>query len=81
MLFRSFANTIQGVIYHPGQFPPTRRASFNAIKPTANSLRAAKLALEGYNNIGECLYFNHRPFSWKDKSDLFKFIEGMYFYL
>ncbi len=76
-----FPNSINAVVYQHGQFPPTRRASFNDIQPTPNALRAAKLALEGYNNIGNCLYFNHRPFSWKNKSDLFKYFEGMYFYL
>lgn len=75
-----FPGSIDGVVYQRGQFPPTRRATFTMLQPEANAIRAAKLALEGYNNVGECLYFNHRPFSWKDKEDLVKIIEGMYFY-
>lgn len=80
VLSQKFASSLNGVIYQRGQFPPTRSDRFAELQPEATALRAAKLALEGYNNIGDCLYFNHRPFSWKDKEDLYKVIEGMFFY-
>lgn len=75
-----YPNTLHGVVYQPGQFPPTKKASFRASKPDAICMQAATMALEGVNNVGASLYFNNRPFSWKAKSDLFKVIQGMYFY-
>lgn len=75
-----FPSTIIDVIYQKGQFPPTQKDSFAQIQPEQTAFRAALMALNGYNNIEDCLYFNHRPFKWKDKSDLFRYFEGMYFY-
>lgn len=75
-----YPNTLQGVVYQPGQFPPTKKANFRASKPDAICMQAATMALDGVNNVGASLYFNNRPFSWKAKSDLFKVIQGMYFY-
>lgn len=76
-----FANTIIDVIYQPGQFPSARRASFKKIKPLPLCLYAARLSLEGLNNIGNSLYFNNYPFKWKPRSHLYKVIQGQYFYL
>ena len=42
-------------------------------------IKAAKMALEGVNNIGTCLYFNNRPFTSRSGS-FYKKIEGEYFY-
>lgn len=75
-----YPNTLHGVVYQPGQFPPTRNGSFKSSKPDAICMQAAAMAFEGVNNVGASLYFNNRPFSWKAKSDLFKVIQGMYFY-
>lgn len=74
-----FPDTLSEVIYQSGQFPPTRKSSFRTLKINKNSYIAAKKALEGINNIDDCLFFNCKPFSGK-ASDFYKKIEGEYFY-
>ncbi|MBS7527795.1 cell wall hydrolase [Fusibacter paucivorans] len=74
-----FPNTIYEVIFQSGQFPPSKRDSFPTLTPKANSMIAAKRALEGENNIETCLFFNNRPFSSKS-DDFYQLIEGDYFY-
>lgn len=74
-----FPNTIKEVIYQRGQFPPAHKSSFLNNKVSSQALEAAKRALEGENNIDDCLFFNNRPFKSK-KNDLYKVIEGEYFY-
>lgn len=77
-----FPNTIYDVIfqidYHV-QFPPAHRSSFRDSTPSTESIKAAIIALDGYNNISNCLYFNNSPFRSK-ADDLYKVIEGEYFY-
>jgi len=62
-----YPNTIKGVIYQPGQFSVARSGSlqkqldnYNNFKSTSQkmSIKAAKDALEGANNIGSRLYFH-----------------------
>jgi len=77
-----FPNSVSDVIYQIDiyvQFPPAHRESFKTVKPTINSKIAAKNALEGLNNIDKCLFFNNSPFKSKT-DDLYKIIEGEYFY-
>lgn len=77
-----FPNTIADVIYQIDvyvQFPPAHKESFKTVKPSLYSIIAAKNTLEGLNNIEECLFFNNSPFKSK-KDDLYKIIEGEYFY-
>lgn len=77
-----FPNSIQDVIFdrnYAVQFPPAHRDSFQTLEPFDDSLKAAVAALSGVNNISECLYFNNKPFKGKS-SDLYKIIEGEYFY-
>ncbi len=55
-----FPNTILGVIYQPGQFTPVRTGRFAlalAQGVPQECYRAAQMALNGYNNIGDYLYF------------------------
>lgn len=55
----AFPNTIKGVIFDNKfgyQFTPVISGSINNT-PTSDSIRAAKEALEGKNNIGNALYF------------------------
>ncbi|MDD7267085.1 MAG: cell wall hydrolase [Lachnospiraceae bacterium] len=57
----SFANSITGVIYAPGQFGPVITGIINnvlAAGPRADCIQAAQDALNGSNPIGSCLYFN-----------------------
>jgi hypothetical protein len=77
-----FPNTVEGVIFDKKycvQFPPAHKSSFNKKVPSNDSIIAAKMALEGANNISDCLFFNHSPFRSKAK-DFYKKIDGEYFY-
>ncbi len=56
----AFPNTIVGVIYQPGQFEPVssgRLAIRLSLGANEECLRAAEEAMNGANNIGECLFF------------------------
>lgn len=57
---RYYPDTVRGVIYHTGQFPPAYdgkvdRVLARGVKPLC--VQAATDALNGKNNIGDCLYF------------------------
>ena len=54
-----FPDTVKDVIYAPGQFEPVQRGSIG-MTPNAESVVAAYLALEGYNTVGDSVYF-HNP--------------------
>lgn len=75
----SFPNTVYDVIFQKGQFPPAHKSGFKELVPPEECIIAAKMALEGVNNIGTCLYFNNRPFTSRSGS-FYKKIEGEYFY-
>lgn len=75
----SFPNTIYDVIYAPNQFPPAHKASFKTLTPSRECVIAAKMALEGVNNVGKCYFFNDHPFKSSGVS-LYKRMDGMYFY-
>lgn len=75
-----FPNSVYGVIKQEGQFPIAHSEGFDQTQPNDESYEAARRALLGENNVETCLYFNNRPFSWKDQSDFYKNIEGDYFY-
>lgn len=53
---KSFANTIKGVIFQPGQFTPASSGSVY-MDPFKCATISAKLVLEGYNTVGKALYF------------------------
>ena len=77
-----FPNTVHDVIFdntYAVQFPPAFKSSFSTLSPSGLSIRASKKALEGVNNVENCLYFNNSPFKSRAK-DLFIIIEGEYFY-
>jgi hypothetical protein len=77
-----FPNTVYNVIFdddYAVQFPPAHKSSFSNVTPDHLSILGSKKALEGINNVGESLYFNHRPFMSR-ADDLHKIIEGEYFY-
>ena len=55
-----YPNTLRGVIYQSGQFPPAHNGLVDAklkrgVKDSC--LQAAKDALAGKNNVGDCLSF------------------------
>ncbi|MDF1615927.1 stalk domain-containing protein [Petrocella sp. FN5] len=77
-----FPMSIKEVLFdtkYATQFPPAHRESFLTLEPDLESWAAAKNALDGHNNIGQSLFFNHKPFPNKS-SDLYRIINGEYFY-
>lgn len=77
-----FPDTVHGVIFdteHSKQFPPAHKPGFTELMPDKICVIAAKMALEGINNIDRCLFFNDKPFQGKEK-DLYRIIEGEHFY-
>lgn len=60
MQSEAFPDTLWGVIYDTNngvQFEPSYNGRLAAIEPDTNSILAAKLALEGMDVVGDCLYF------------------------
>ncbi len=60
MKSRYYPNTVQGVVYQSGQFPPAHdgkvdRVLARGVKPVC--VQAATDALNGKNNVGSCLSF------------------------
>ncbi|WP_054023917.1 cell wall hydrolase [Bacillus sp. FJAT-28004] len=52
-----FPDTIRDVLYSGKQFPPAHNGLLDKSKPNASSLRAAKDALNGKNNVENAVYF------------------------
>lgn len=52
-----FPDTVSGVIYAPGQFPPAREGMLKTESASSDSLRAAQAALSGENNVPGAVYF------------------------
>ncbi len=82
-----FANTIEGVIYESGQFPPAHWDSFVDEVPREDALLACKKALynewaelDGKKLTKDVLFFNMVPFPTKSDAEFFGEIEGDYFY-
>jgi len=77
-----FPDTIYDVIFdadYSVQFPPAHKESFRELEVSGDCVIAAKMALEGINNVDCCLFFNNVPFKSK-ANDLFTVIDGEYFY-
>jgi hypothetical protein len=78
-----FPSNIYDVIFDTNytvQFPTAYYERFPTLDPNAHSIMAAKMALEGINNVENCLYFNYVPFKWKRSDELFAIYDGEYFY-
>lgn len=76
---KEYPNTVHSVIYdkeYAIQFTPVWKKNFPSTKPNKDSVRAMKVAVRGWNNIEDCLYFNHVPFRSRK---VVKEIDGMYF--
>lgn len=55
-----FPNTLSGVVYHAGQFPPAHDGKVDRVLARgvkSSCVKAATDALNGKNNVGSCLYF------------------------
>lgn len=60
MKHHKFPNTLYGVVYHPGQFPPAHDGKVDRVLKRgvkSSCVQAATDALNGKNNVGSCLYF------------------------
>ncbi|MBB6678552.1 cell wall hydrolase [Cohnella lubricantis] len=53
----SFPDTVSGVIYAPGQFPPAGAGRLLTETASSDSLKAALAALAGENNVPGAVYF------------------------
>lgn len=53
----NFPDSIKGVIYSGKQFPPAHNGLLDKAKPNNSSMKAAKDALNGKNNVVGALYF------------------------
>ena len=51
-----FADTLKGVIFQPGQFTPAETGAIY-LEPYEISVVCAKLVYEGYNTVGDALFF------------------------
>lgn len=57
---RYYPDTVRGVIYHTGQFPPAHDGKVDRVLARGVKdlcVQAATDALNGKNNVGDCLYF------------------------
>lgn len=58
----AYPNTMEAVIYQPGQFGPAGSGWLDQVRSTggytATSMQAAEAALAGQNPVGGCLYFD-----------------------
>ena len=65
-----FPNTVYGVVFQRNQFTPAANGSINRT-PSAESVVAAKLCLDGANTAGSALYFVNptvAPGSWASRN-------------
>lgn len=63
-----FPDTVSGVIYAPGQFPPAGKGMLKTETASSDSLKAALAALAGENNVPGAVYFfnpNREPYKVK----------------
>ena len=51
-----FPDTIEGVVFEPGQFTPVDNGSINNT-PSEEAVRAAQMCLDGVNTVGDSLFF------------------------
>lgn len=66
-----FPDTVQGVIFAPGQFSTVSNGTIYQ-EPDTDSMIAAKLCMEGAREAGDSLYFNVTSmYSWADRSCTF----------
>ncbi|WP_052476293.1 cell wall hydrolase [Cohnella kolymensis] len=53
----NYPNTVKGVIYEPYQFSPARNGTLAKTTASKDSIKAAKAALSGENNVPGAVYF------------------------
>ena len=51
------ADTIKEVVYAPGQFDPVANGTIDTVRPSASTIEAVKIALEGKDYSNGALYF------------------------
>ncbi len=64
----AFPNNIRDVVFQRGQFTPVQNGTIY-LEPSAESILAAKLCLDGANTAGNSMYFvNHNYSSWATRN-------------
>lgn len=64
-----FPDTLQEVIYQPGQFSCIQDGRYAAAEPSEDCYQAVEIVLEGWDEVGGALYFERsgNPDSWHAK--------------
>ncbi len=78
----SFPDTVQGVIFQPGQFSVVDAGSIYS-EPSPRCVVAAKLCLEGSNTVGDSLFFLNPSISssvWFDTYRVFRLSIGEHYF-
>lgn len=64
-----FPNTLEEVIYQPGQFVPAMTGWLDEVRATCgyteSAFKAAKDSMQGMNPIGECLFFDQGGYGYQ----------------
>lgn len=77
-----FPDSVQGVIFQSGQFSVVDAGSIYS-EPSARSVIAAKLCLEGCSTVGDCLFFLNPSISdstWFDTNRVFRLSIGEHYF-
>ena len=69
MANEAYPDTMEEVIYQPGQFCPTGSGWLDRVRSTdgytESAMQAAEAALAGENPIGDCLYFDQGGYGYQ----------------
>ena len=69
MANEAYPDTMEEVIYQPGQFCPAGRGWLDRVRSTdgytESAMQAAEAALAGENPIGDCLYFDQGGYGYQ----------------
>lgn len=69
MANEAYPDTMEEVIYQPGQFSPAGSGWLDRVRSTdgytESAMQAAEAALAGENPIGDCLYFNQGGYGYQ----------------
>ena len=75
MANEAYPDTMEEVIYQPGQFCPAGSGWLDRVRSTdgytESAMQAAEAALAGENPIGDCLYFDHGVYGYQSGAHYF----------
>lgn len=74
MANEAYPDTMEEVIYQPGQFCPAGSGWLDRVRSTdgytESAMQAAEAALAGENPIGDCLYFDQGGYGYQDRKSV-----------